>query len=120
MDVNKYFTVENLLKLILAVAIGFMLYKIFFAKESFYTCKNDQSGHAYPMTYEHDTKGYEVENFDDFENSDNEIQGVDKEGNLYENAKNGTAVYNDKMDHEMIDDEDDDEDEDDDDEDDDE
>ena len=109
MDVNKYFTVENLLKVLLAVAIGFMLYKLFFAKESFYTCKNDASGHAYPMSYEHDTD-HEVENFDDFESYENELQGVDGEGNLYKNAKNGTPVYDDKADHEMIDDEDDDDD----------
>ena len=48
MDLQKFMTVENLLKVLLAIAIGVMLYKVFFGKES-YDNYPDQSGYAYPM-----------------------------------------------------------------------
>ena len=54
MDYQKLFTVENLLKVLLAIAIGVMLYKVFFGKETYYNYQDDKSGYAYPMDYEED------------------------------------------------------------------
>ena len=53
MDLQKLLTVENLLKVLLAIAIGVMLYKVFFGKET-YDNYPDLSGYKYPMDYEED------------------------------------------------------------------
>ena len=63
MDLNKMMTVENLLKVLLAIAIGVMLYKVFFGKES-YDNYPDLSGYKYPMDYEEDGMDYEEDGID--------------------------------------------------------
>jgi len=56
MAVEKYLTLENVLKVLLAIAVGVVLYKIFFKREeTYYDYKSpdgDESGYAYPMDYE--------------------------------------------------------------------
>jgi hypothetical protein len=48
-------TLDNILKVSLAVAVGVLLYKIFFHKsETYYNYQLDQSGYAYPSDYEDD------------------------------------------------------------------
>ena len=118
MDIQKLLTVENLLKVLLAIAIGVMLYKVFFGKETYYNYHGDQSGYAYPMDYEEDnidlTDAVSAPNNEDdmdlvsaddeegnLEDEDyidqiEEIQDVvDAEDDIYEYADDETEAYDD-------------------------
>ena len=78
MAVEKYLTLENILKVLLAIAVGFMLYKIFFKKnETYYNYQSpdgDESGYAYPMDYEDEPQElideYAAEDVPDYEDDD--------------------------------------------------
>ncbi|AAC96772.2 hypothetical protein PBCV1_A404R [Paramecium bursaria Chlorella virus 1] len=78
MAVEKYLTLENILKVLLAVAVGFMLYKIFFKKnETYYNYQSpdgDESGYAYPMDYEDEPQEmideYAAEDVPDYEDDE--------------------------------------------------
>jgi hypothetical protein len=57
MTLAKYLTVDNVLKTLLAIAIGILLYNVFFKKsEGYYNYQSVDkvSDHAYPMDYEND------------------------------------------------------------------
>lgn len=110
MDYQKLFTVENLLKVLLAIAIGVMLYKVFFAKES-YDNYHDLSGYAYPMDYEEDmdlvdaVSAPEDEDDIDLVSADSEEDDVDQieeiedvvdaEDDMYEYADDENEAYDD-------------------------
>ena len=78
MAIEKYLTLENVLKVLLAVAVGIMLYKIFFKKEeTYYDYKSpdgDESGYAYPMDYEDEPQEmideYAAEDVPDYEDDE--------------------------------------------------
>jgi hypothetical protein len=78
MAVEKYLTLENILKVLLAIAVGFMLYKIFFKKnETYYNYQSpdgDESGYAYPMDYEDEPQEmvdeYATEDVPDYEDDE--------------------------------------------------
>ncbi|AGE54929.1 hypothetical protein PBCVMA1D_449R [Paramecium bursaria Chlorella virus MA1D] len=85
---TKYLTLENILKVLLAIAVGFMLYKIFFKKtETYYDYRSpngDESGYAYPMDYEDEPQEmideYAAEDVSDYEDEeDEEDEVVDEE-----------------------------------------
>jgi hypothetical protein len=66
MELAKYLTLDNVLKTLLAIAVGILLYNVFFKKtEGYYNYQKDDkvSDHAYPMDYEEDD--YVVEEDDD-------------------------------------------------------
>jgi hypothetical protein len=110
MDLQKLMTVENLLKVLLAIAIGVMLYKVFFGKEK-YDNYPDESGYKYPMDYEEDidlvdavTEDGDVDDMDlvsaDSEEDDadqiEEIEDVvDAEDDIYEYADEENEAYDD-------------------------
>jgi hypothetical protein len=53
LDLEKLFTLDNILKVLLAIAVGIMLYNVFFKKtETYYNYHLDKSGYAYPSDYE--------------------------------------------------------------------
>ncbi|AGE51921.1 hypothetical protein PBCVCVM1_669L [Paramecium bursaria Chlorella virus CVM-1] len=57
MTLSKYLTLDNVLKTCLAIAVGILLYNIFFKKtEGYYNYQSIDkvSNHAYPMDYEDD------------------------------------------------------------------
>ena len=114
MDLNKMMTVENLLKVLLAIAIGVMLYKVFFGKES-YDNYPDLSGYKYPMDYEEgdidlvdgvtshggvDT--LDLVSADSEEDDDDQIEEiedvVDAEDEIYEYADDEDEAYDDSDD----------------------
>jgi len=110
MDIEKMFTVENLLKVLLAIAIGVMLYKVFFGKETYYNYTDDKSGYAYPMDYEEDidlvdavTAPGDVDDMDlvsaDSEEDTEVVEEiedvVDAEDDIYEYADEETEAYDD-------------------------
>ena len=121
MDLNKMMTVENLLKVLLAIAIGVMLYKVFFGKES-YDNYPDLSGYKYPMDYEEDGMDYEEDGIDlvdgvtshggvdtldlvsadSEEDDDDQIEEiedvVDAEDEIYEYADDEEEAYDDSDD----------------------
>ncbi|ABT14952.1 hypothetical protein NY2A_B553R [Paramecium bursaria Chlorella virus NY2A] len=84
---TKYLTLENILKVLLAIAVGFMLYKIFFKKsETYYDYRapnGDESGYAYPMDYETQEMidEYAAEDVPDYED-DEEV--VDEEEEVFD------------------------------------
>lgn len=113
MDLQKMMTVENLLKVLLAIAIGVMLYKVFFGKES-YDNYPDLSGYKYPMDYEEDMDLVdavsEAGDVDDIElvsadSEDEEEEDVDEieeiedvidaEDDIYEYADEENEAYDD-------------------------
>ena len=81
MDLNKMMTVENLLKVLLAIAIGVMLYKVFFGKES-YDNYPDLSGYKYPMDYEEEGMDYEEDGMDYEEDGIDLVDGVTSHGGV--------------------------------------
>ena len=110
MDIEKMFTVENLLKVLLAIAIGVMLYKVFFGKETYYNYTDDKSGYAYPMDYEEDidlvdavTAPGDVDDMDlvsaDSEEDTEVVEEiedvVDAEDDIYEYVDEETEAYDD-------------------------
>ena len=104
MDLEKMMTVENLLKVLLAIAIGVMLYKVFFAKETYYNYEGDKSDYAYQMDYEEDIDLVdavdEPEDIDldsaDSEEDIEEIEDVvDAEDDMYEYADDENEAYDD-------------------------
>ena len=110
MDIEKMLTVENLLKVLLAIAIGVMLYKVFFGKETYYNYTDDKSGYAYPMDYEEDidlvdavTAPGDVDDMDlvsaDSEEDTEVVEEiedvVDAEDDIYEYADEETEAYDD-------------------------
>ena len=113
MDLQKFMTVENLLKVLLAIAIGVMLYKVFFGKES-YDNYPDQSGYAYPMDYEEDIDLVDAVSADgdvddmDLVSADSEEDVVeeieemedviDAEDDIYEYADDENEAYDDSED----------------------
>jgi hypothetical protein len=114
MDLNKMMTVENLLKVLLAIAIGVMLYKVFFGKET-YDNYPDLSGYKYPMDYEEDdidlvdgvtSHGdvYDIDlvSADSEEDDDDQIEEiedvVDAEDEIYEYADDENEAYDDSED----------------------
>ena len=111
MDLNKMMTVENLLKVLLAIAIGVMLYKVFFGKES-YDNYPDLSGYKYPMDYEEDdidlvdgvtshggVDTLDLVSADSEEDDDDQIEEiedvVDAEDEIYEYADDENEAYDD-------------------------
>lgn len=86
MALDKYLTLDNVLKTLLAVAVGILLYNIFFKKtEGYYNYQSIDkvSNHAYPMDYEDeeydgpDEAVEEVEEvFDDSEESEDIVDEV--------------------------------------------
>lgn len=114
MDLNKMMTVENLLKVLLAIAIGVMLYKVFFGKES-YDNYPDLSGYKYPMDYEEDdidlvdgvtshggVDTLDLVSADSEEDDDDQIEEiedvVDAEDEIYEYADDEEEAYDDSDD----------------------
>lgn len=114
MDLNKMMTVENLLKVLLAIAIGVMLYKVFFGKES-YDNYPDLSGYKYPMDYEEDdidlvdgvtshggVDTLDLVSADSEEDDDDQIEEiedvVDAEDEIYEYADDEDEAYDDSDD----------------------
>ena len=110
MDIEKMLTVENLLKVLLAIAIGVMLYKVFFGKETYYNYSDDKSGYAYPMDYEEDidlvdavTAPGDVDDMDlvsaDSEEDTEVVEEIedviDAEDDIYEYADEETEAYDD-------------------------
>jgi hypothetical protein len=110
MDIEKMLTVENLLKVLLAIAIGVMLYKVFFGKETYYNYSDDKSGYAYPMDYEEDidlvdavTAPGDVDDMDlvsaDSEEDTEVVEEiedvVDAEDDIYEYADEENEAYDD-------------------------
>jgi hypothetical protein len=66
MELAKYLTLDNVLKTLLAIAVGILLYNVFFKKtEGYYNYQkvDKVSDHAYPMDYEDDE--YVAEEDDD-------------------------------------------------------
>jgi hypothetical protein len=52
---SKHLTLDNVLKTCLAIAVGILLYNIFFKKtEGYYNYQSIDNKHAYPMDYEDD------------------------------------------------------------------
>ena len=111
MDYQKLFTVENLLKVLLAIAIGVMLYKVFFGKETYYNYQDDKSDYAYPMDYEEDIDLVDAvsapgdEDDMDLVSADSEEDDVDQieeiedvvdaEDDMYEYADDENEAYDD-------------------------
>lgn len=108
MDLEKMMTVENILKVLLAVAIGVMLYKVFFSKETYYNYRDDKSGYAYPMDYEEEIDLVDAvsapgdEDDMDIVSADNEEEDVeelgdtvDAEDDMYEYADEENEAYDD-------------------------
>ena len=110
MDLNKMMTVENLLKVLLAIAIGVMLYKVFFGKES-YDNYPDLSGYKYPMddidlvdgvTSHGGVDTLDLVSADSEEDDDDQIEEiedvVDAEDEIYEYADDEEEAYDDSDD----------------------
>lgn len=102
MYLQKLMTVENLLKVLLAIAVGVMLYKIFFGKETYYNYHGDKSGYAYPTDYEEDIDLTDAISSADSEEVDEEIEEVeeiedvvDAEDDIYEYMDEENEVYDD-------------------------
>ena len=114
MDLQKFMTVENLLKVLLAIAIGVMLYKVFFGKETYYNYQDDKSGYAYPMDYEEeidlvdavsadgDVDNMDLVSADSEEDVVEEIEEmedvIDAEDDIYEYADEEDEAYDDSED----------------------
>jgi hypothetical protein len=110
-DLKKFMTVENFLKVVLAIAIGVMLYRIFFAKETFYNSANDKSGYAYPMDYEEEMNlsdddnidftgadsGEDIEYIEYNEDVEDVEDVVDAEDDIYEYADTENEPYDDSQ-----------------------
>ena len=107
MEFQKFMTVENILKVLLAIAIGVMLYKVFFEKES-YDNYYDPSGYKYPMDYEEDIDLVDAVSAsgdvdDIFVSADSEEgeeieeieEVVDAEDDIYEYADEDKEAYDD-------------------------
>jgi len=109
MAMAQYLTLDNILKVLLAIAVGILLYNVFFKKtEKYYNYQSIDkvSDHAYPMDYEdeyvEDTDEYVV---DDDETEMDVVDDVTEE--VYDEAGDGEddivdeVVLDDAVDEEM-------------------
>jgi hypothetical protein len=112
LDLERIFTLDNILKVLLAIAVGIMLYNVFFKKtETYYNYHLDKSGYAYPSDYEtemmDDVISEETEDLmDAMESADEDVVEdvvVDdaEDDAIYEYDEGGTA-YDDAEDGEMV------------------
>ena len=84
---SKHLTLDNVLKTCLAIAVGILLYNIFFKKtEGYYNYKSIDNKHAYPMDYEDD-----IVEEDEYAGEDDDVV-VDPEEDMEEEVE---EVYDD-------------------------
>jgi hypothetical protein len=118
LDLEKLFTLDNILKVLLAIAVGIMLYNVFFKKtETYYNYHLDKSGYAYPSDYETEVAVGDAidedmieepeELLDAMESADEDVVEdvvVDdaEDDGLYEYDDGGSGAYDDTEDSPMV------------------
>lgn len=113
MTLSKYLTVDNVLKTCLAIAVGILLYNIFFKKtEGYYNYQIIDNKHAYPMDYEDDEFAQEDDDvvvdpeddveevFDDSEESEDVVDEVFDDSEESEDIVD-EVILDDSVDEEM-------------------
>jgi hypothetical protein len=104
---TKYLTVDNVLKTLLAIAVGILLYNVFFKKtEGYYNYQNVDkvSDHAYPMDYEEDDYVDDDEDDveEDLEDEDVVEEVYDTSDDVHEvDREDDEVVLDDSVDEEM-------------------
>jgi len=97
MTLSKYLTLDNVLKTCLAIAVGILLYNIFFKKtEGYYNYQSIDkvSNHAYPMDYEDDEFAQE----DDDAIVDPEDEVVDDVEEVFDDSEESDDIVDEVID----------------------